>query len=147
MKEGTAGDPFDDDFDELDEDTDDDADDERESDVAEQSNTGETDATTDASAKVESAEIETDDISEADAGNDDVPWAVERPSVKAERDMVQFYLQQSTLAKEEAFQREVAETAGYTPYVTDLREAAYLAAMQHPDEVADVLNDWGCEYV
>lgn len=142
MKEGTAGDPFDDDFDELDENTADDADDGPDDAEADGTDTA---ASADTSAAV--AEAKAADAGGTDAGSDDVPWAVERPSVKAERDMVQFYLQQSTLAKEEAFQREVAETAGYTPYVTDLREAAYLVAMQHPDEVADVLNDWGCEYV
>jgi len=141
MKEGTAGDPFDDDFDEFD------ADDTDAGDEPDDADAGETDASADVSAEVDATQAESDDAGGTDAGSDDVPWAVERPSVKAERDMVQFYLQQSTLAKEEAFQREVAETAGYTPYVTDLREAAYLVAMQHPDEVADVLDDWGCQYV
>ncbi|GAA0255037.1 hypothetical protein ACFFQF_16935 [Haladaptatus pallidirubidus] len=75
-----------------------------------------------------------------------VPWAVERSSVKSGREMVQFYLQENTQKREDDFKRDVEEEAGYNVYTTDLREAAYLVAMEHADEVAEMLDEWGCEY-
>lgn len=75
-----------------------------------------------------------------------VPWAVERNSVKSEREMVQFYLQESTQKREDDFKRDVEDEAGYDVYTTDLREAAYLVAMEHADEVAELLDEWGCQY-
>lgn len=144
MKEGTAGDPFDDVIGAAD---DADRDDTADSPDATETQRSEQPDGVEAAATV----LDDADDGTADAAEDDddggVPWAVERSSVKAEREMVQFYLRESTLEAEEVFQREVAETAGYTPYVTDLREAAYLVAMDHPDEVADLLDEWGCEYL
>lgn len=75
-----------------------------------------------------------------------VPWAVERNSVKSGREMVQFYLQESTQKREDDFKRDVEDEAGYGVYTTDLREAAYLVAMEHADEVAELLDEWGCQY-
>lgn len=75
-----------------------------------------------------------------------VPWAVERNSVKSEREMVQFYLREFVQEREDEFQQDVEDVTGYDVYTTDLREAAYLVAMEHPDEVAGLLDEWGCEY-
>lgn len=75
-----------------------------------------------------------------------LPWAVQRDSVKSDREMVQFFLQADTQSEEREFERDVEDEAGYDVLVTDLREAAYLVAMEHPDEVADILDEWGCEF-
>jgi hypothetical protein len=90
----------------------------------------------------ESVEAGTDDDGDEAA----VPWAVRRNSVKSEREMVQFYLRERTQERESEFQRDVEADAGFSTYLTDVREAAYLVAMEHPEEVAELLTEWGCEY-
>lgn len=81
-----------------------------------------------------------------DSGSDGVPWAFERNSVKSDRELVQFFLQETTEEREKEFEREVEDIAGFDFYKTDFREAAYLVAMEHPEEVVEILEEWGCEH-
>lgn len=61
--------------------------------------------------------------------------------------MVQFYLRNFVQERESEFQHKVECETGYDTNVTDVREAAYLVVMEHPDEVAELLDEWGCEYL
>lgn len=83
---------------------------------------------------------------DVEESNESLPWAVQRDSVKSGREMVQFFLQADTQSEEREFERDVEDAAGYDVLLTDLREAAYLVAMNHPDEVAEILDEWGCEF-
>ncbi|WP_435181162.1 hypothetical protein [Halorussus sp. AFM4] len=139
MKEGTGGDPF----------GDDPIDDQPPEDDP-GPDTGATSAMTTTSTSAESksgsasASGEDDD---RDQNDDGLPWAVQRNSVKSGREMVQFYLREFVQERETDFKRDVEAETGYETYLTDVREAAYLVAMKHPEEVAELLDEWGCEYV
>jgi hypothetical protein len=151
MKEGTGGDPFGDDPFGDDDSSDDPLGESNATDSGEAEPNGDGGAAADASDSAEPADVDTEDSSRdstGDAGGDDgLPWAVERNSVKSDREMVQFYLREFAQDRESEFQREVEAETGYDTYLTDVREAAYLVAMNHPEEVAELLDDWGCEYV
>lgn len=137
MKEGTGGDPFSDDS-EVDG-----------SDDNESTGADGTPADTTSSREEPDQSSETPAEESTDQGEregTELPWAVERSSVKSEREMVQFYLRNFVQERESEFQREVESKTGYETYLTDVREAAYLVAMDHPEEVAQLLDDWGCEY-
>lgn len=72
------------------------------------------------------------------------PWLFIRDGVKQSRDHTfQLHLRSDTRKQEKRFQTTVEELLGEDVYRTDLREAALLVAMQHPDEVADCLRNWG----
>ncbi|MFC4551055.1 MULTISPECIES: hypothetical protein [Halorussus] len=145
MKQGTGGDPFGDD-DPVADGQDDASDTEDESQGGEDSSSTQAESG-DAQVAVESGGEDAEDGGGAAEGGDDgLPWAVERNSVKSEREMVQFYLRGFVQERESRFQREVESKTGYDTYLTDVREAAYLVAMDHPDEVAELLDEWGCEY-
>jgi hypothetical protein len=78
----------------------------------------------------------------------DIPWVLRRGSVKDDRpNMTQFFLQDATDRAEREFQRDVETILEKDVYLLDLREAAYRVAMAHPEEVADVLRDWGYDYL
>ncbi|WP_132060876.1 hypothetical protein [Halorussus amylolyticus] len=152
MKEGTGGDPFADD-DSVTEESSDDAD----TDATAQGGRDRTESLSDGeqSAPGEPAVADdgvgTENRVETESGVDDesveLPWAVRRSSVKSDREMVQFYLRGFVQDRETEFQHEVETETGYGTYLTDVREAAYLVAMNHPDEVASLLDEWGCEYL
>lgn len=137
MKEGTGGDPFSEDAD-----VDDLNQDEPDGDDGMATTTDVTGDISDTSP--EQSDQET--VDEDGLDNEGLPWAVERSSVKSEREMVQFYLRSFVQERESEFQHEVEAETGYDTYLTDVREAAYLVAMNHPEEVAQLLDDWGCEY-
>ena len=78
----------------------------------------------------------------------DIPWVLRRSSVKADRpNVTQFFLRDETDRAERRFQSDVEDILDADVYTLDLREAAYLVAMRHPDEVAEELLDWGYEYL
>ena len=90
------------------------------------------------------------DVRRADDGNDapDIPWVLRRSSVKADRpNVTQFFLRDETDRAERRFQSDVEDILDADVYTLDLREAAYLVAMRHPEEVAEELLDWGYEYL
>jgi hypothetical protein len=89
------------------------------------------------------------DVSPADPshGEDGIPWILRRRSVKDDRpNVTQFFLRDETDRAERRFRGEVEERLDTDVYLLDLREAAYVVAMQHPEEVASLLGRWGYDY-
>ncbi|WP_222912900.1 hypothetical protein [Natrinema sp. SYSU A 869] len=81
------------------------------------------------------------------AGTDDggVPWVYVRDNVKQDREMVQFYLRDYVVDAEDEFVDAVSDELGTDVSKTDVREAAYEAAMHNVDEVVERLRAWGFE--
>jgi hypothetical protein len=79
-------------------------------------------------------------------GETSIPWVLARDSVHAQRSARQVHLQDGTLARERELRNTVERDLNETVELTDLREAALLVAMDHPDEVADQLRKWGYDY-
>ncbi|WP_254538890.1 hypothetical protein [Halomarina litorea] len=78
----------------------------------------------------------------------DIPWVLRRGSVKDDRpNVTQFFLRDETDAAERRFKNEVEDLLDTDVYTLDLREAAYLVAMRHSDEVAQQLRSWGYDYL
>lgn len=78
----------------------------------------------------------------------DIPWVLRRGSVKDDRpNVTQFFLRDETDRAERRFQSDVEDRLDRDVYTLDLREAAYLVAMRHPDEVAAQLREWGYDYL
>lgn len=142
MKSGAGDDPFGDPVsDEREDEVGDDAD-ERANDVQSVDvETGESRAEPNASA--DSA----DSLEGGDWDDDGIPWVLRRRSVKDDRpNVTQFFLRDETDRAERRFRGEVEERLDTDVYLLDLREAAYVVAMQHPDEVASLLGRWGYDY-
>lgn len=100
--------------------------------------------------QLEAVESGTESGSEtAPSGSEpEIPWVLRRGSVKGDRDNVhQFFLRDDTARGERELRNEVETILDTEVSKLDLREAAYLVAMQHPDEVAAQLRDWGYEYL
>lgn len=80
-----------------------------------------------------------------------LPYYQRRSSVKEDRDdVLQFFVREDTAQGEDDLERAVADALDIRPkelYKLDLREAALLVAMEHPDEIADKLREWGYEHV
>lgn len=80
-----------------------------------------------------------------------LPYYQRRSSVKEDRDdVLQFFVQEDTAKGEDDLESAVADELDIRAkelYKLDLREAAFLVAMEHPEEVADKLRDWGYEFV
>jgi hypothetical protein len=157
MKSGTGDDPFADPFEEE-------AADESESDTQRATSEAATEATesaesasetnseTEATAEPtpESEQASPDSSDTTDDGPDDshIPWVLRRSSVKDDRpNITQFFLRDETDRAERRLRSDVEEILDKDVYTLDLREAAYLVAMEHPDEVAETLRDWGYEYL
>jgi len=146
MKSGAGDDPFADDT------SDDDPESEQEQPqepVREESATGQKEdhkAASDISDSSPEPSSDTEDSPE----EPEIPRIMARSSVKENRDNVlQFFVTEETAQQEDAFERAVADALDIRVkdlMKLDLREAAYLVAMQHPEETADILNDWGYEY-
>jgi hypothetical protein len=99
---------------------------------------------------VKSGEDIVDEVEESTGSNDgsttssSYPWLFTRSNAKDGREMVQFFLQQETQAKESRAQVDLEEMLGEEPLILDIREAAYQVALeQHLDDVAAQLRDWG----
>ncbi|MFC7157386.1 hypothetical protein ACFQPA_18310 [Halomarina halobia] len=90
-----------------------------------------------------------------DASNDsaaepepNIPWVLRRGSVKSDRDNVhQFFLRDDTARGERELRNAVERLLEKEVSKLDLREAAYLVAMEHPEEVAATLRSWGYDYL
>ncbi len=80
-----------------------------------------------------------------------LPYYQRRSSVKEDRDdVLQFFVREDTAQGEDDLERAVADELDIRPkelYKLDLREAALLVAMDHPEEVANKLREWGYEHV
>lgn len=79
------------------------------------------------------------------ADDDGVPWVYVRDNVKQDREMVQFYLRDYVVEAEDEFVDAVSDELGTDVSKTDVREAAYEAAMHNVDEVVERLQAWGFE--
>lgn len=83
--------------------------------------------------------------------SDDLPYLARRQlkdkSVKADRDQVPFFLRQQVQQGERELRRAVEDDLGQEVGKTDLREAAYVYAQRNPEGVADILREWGVEYL
>lgn len=62
------------------------------------------------------------------------------------RDRVPLFLLEETKRSEREFKAAVKNALDEDVSLTDLREAAYRAAMQHEAGVADDLRECGCDY-
>lgn len=146
MKSGTGEDPFADDPDPTDQD---------EESASESSETEDsTPETADEPANSDTAETaSSDDATGADdtettLNHDDIPWVLRRSRVKDGRpEMIPVYVREETATRESEFMRAVEDAVGKDVYKFDAREAALLVAMNHPEEVAEQLNDWGYEFL
>lgn len=130
MKPGQGDDPFADDGD--DDDT-----------------TGDEPATEDESAAEEDSAVlpdEPDEVWGERQREPRLPWIHRRDSTKSDRSHKAIFLQDETLAAEDECLEAVAESLGEDVQLTDLREAVYLAGLDHPNEVADKLREWGYDY-
>jgi len=72
------------------------------------------------------------------------PRIYRRETIKSDRpEILQLHVQGSTVDGEDDLQDDVEDILDDDVYALDLREAAYLVAMQHPDGVAEILQEWG----
>ena len=80
-------------------------------------------------------------------GRDDdrVPWVYARSNVKEDRDMVQYYLRRFVQEAEDDLVDAVENELETELTLTDVREAAVIAAMRNPELVAAELDRWGFE--
>lgn len=73
-----------------------------------------------------------------------LPWIHRRDGVKDNRDHKTIHYTEHTVKRERRELRPALEEhLGDDVELTDAREAAYLVGMDHVDEVADVLREWG----
>jgi hypothetical protein len=77
----------------------------------------------------------------------ELPWIYRRDTTKSDRpNQKPLFLQEATAEREADFQEELAERLGEKPDLIDVREAAMLVAMNHPELVAGKLREWGYDY-
>lgn len=73
-----------------------------------------------------------------------LPWIHRRDGVKDDRDHKTIHYTEHTVKRERRELRpNLEKQLGDDVELTDAREAAYLAGMNHVDEVADILREWG----
>lgn len=73
-----------------------------------------------------------------------LPWIHRRDGVKDDRDHKTIHYTEHTVKRERRELRpNLEEQLGDDVELTDAREAAYLAGMNHVDEVSDILREWG----
>ena len=76
-----------------------------------------------------------------------LPWIYERNSITDGRaQTVQLHLQQSTLDRQREGKMDVEAVLGESVKKADLREAALLVGLEHTNEVADQLREWGYDF-
>lgn len=150
MKTGTGEDPFADDPDpEQDRQNTPDASPDTEE-TASDTSTNETSGDDEAASTDETDATEAIKTNDAETGidRDDIPWVLRRSRVKDGRpEMIPIYVREETADAEADFVRSVEDAVGKDVYKFDVREAAMLVAMNHPEEVAAQLNDWGYKFL
>jgi hypothetical protein len=76
-----------------------------------------------------------------------LPWIYQRTSITDGREKtVQLHLRSTTLDEQRQGLAEVEGILGESVKKADLREAAYLVGLNHLDEVAATLRDWGYDF-
>jgi len=101
----------------------------------------EADAPTD---EAEPTDVDLDSVTE-DTDDEGLPRIYERSSVKGKRpEVIQLHVRKPTVdAEEEAFDDVKGRLENKRVYLTDFREAAYLVALEHLDEVEAKMSEWG----
>jgi len=84
---------------------------------------------------------ETDET--AQTSSEQYPLKLRRSGVKDEREMTQFFLQRSTEKDEDRKLSDLEDILDEDVFLTDFREAGYLAGMQNLEDTAAILRDWG----
>ncbi|MFC6732415.1 MULTISPECIES: hypothetical protein [unclassified Haladaptatus] len=89
-----------------------------------------------------------DEQSAADSADDpEIPWIFRRDKVKSDRDKVhQLFVRPETDRAYRRFESDLEEAMDTDLSRLDVREAAYLVGMQHPELVVSVLESWGYNY-
>ena len=72
-----------------------------------------------------------------------IPYKFRRDGVQDGRDRVPLFLQEDSKRAERDALREFEERFDGNVALTDLREALVKVGLQHPDEVAGHLEEWG----
>lgn len=105
-----------------------------------------TDETPDPSPDPDPVDTSPTDQSSGDTGQS-IPWLFKRENARDGREKTkQLHLQAETERKEGSFKSAVERRVDESVQLTDLREAALLVAMEHPDEVATQLREWGYDF-
>lgn len=87
------------------------------------------------------------DESETTTKSSGLPWIYERNSITdGRKKTVQLHLQQSSLDRERDTRLDAEDILGESVKKADLREAALLVGLNHVDEVADQLREWGYDF-
>ncbi|WP_126664575.1 hypothetical protein [Haloterrigena salifodinae] len=91
------------------------------------------------------SEPTTDDDSATDSRG--LPWIYERNSITdGRKKTVQLHLQKSSLDRERDTRLEIEDVLDESVKKADLREAALLVGLEHIDQVADQLREWGYDF-
>lgn len=97
----------------------------------------------------ETLSLDADDFSRNldQSDSNGIPWIYERGNYTDGREKtVQLHLQQHTTNKERELVAALERTLGESVQKADVREAAYLVAMNHVDDIANQLREWGYDY-
>ncbi|WP_332898766.1 hypothetical protein [Haladaptatus sp. CMSO5] len=107
-----------------------------ESDVLDVSKNGSPDATDESAGKTDESSDEAE-----------IPWIFRRDKVKADREKVhQLFVRPETDRTYRRFESDLEEAMDTDLSRLDVREAAYLVGMQHPEMVISLLESWGYNY-
>lgn len=96
-----------------------------------------------------SVPLDTHDVSggQRGASSSGLPWIYERNGITDGREKtVQLHLQQQTIDGERDLVTALEQRLNESVNKADAREAAYLVAMSHVNEVADQLREWGYDH-
>lgn len=140
MKSGASEDPFEEEEAETDE-TNGEQQDDEETVIDNQSGPAKKESTRDATTTGRQAQ---------QTGQQDLPYLVRRKlqnkSIQHERDRVPFFLREPILEGEKDFRRAVENAIEDDVPKADLREAAYIVAQRHVDEVVAELREMGYDW-
>lgn len=76
-----------------------------------------------------------------------LPWIYERNSITdGRKKTVQLHLQQSSLDRERETRLDIEDVLDESVKKADLREAALRVGLEHIDQVADQLREWGYDF-
>ncbi|WP_395166367.1 hypothetical protein [Natrinema pallidum] len=140
FKSGSAGDPFGGGDGNVESDEDDASDDEVEASVS---------IDTESSPDRDGRRDDRDDRAETtstSASSSGLPWIYQRDSITDDRTTVQLHLQDESEDREREGKSDVEGILGESVKKADLREAALLVGLEHVDEVADQLEEWGYNF-
>lgn len=137
FKSGSAGDPFG---------SDEDEDDVDEPDEAEASAPINTNPQPETHTDHGAGHGDRDETESASPSSSGLPWIYERDSITDGRTTVQLHLQDESVNRERQGKSDVETILSESVKKADLREAALLVGLDHVDEVADQLREWGYDF-